>query len=348
MKTGNEPLLLTKPEVSRLATDVNSVAAGVRHGVIRVPYSHSRSAYGFVPIPLTVVIGALGPGPTALLTGGNHGDEYEGPVALHKLRQQIRADQVCGRIIICPAINWPAFHAGQRTSPIDGGNLNRMFPGARDGSITQMIAHYVEHVLLAQADYVIDFHAGGQSLNYLPLLQMPKVTTQAERQRRDAAACAFGAPISLELDFLNEDRTLQRAAERQGVFWFGAELGGGGSLNLDGLAIAEDGTRRFLRHVGVLQDDAAQTAPSPSSRFCTQTGAPDYLFASASGVFQPAFSLGATVRCGQHAGIIHRLDAAHDKPVEVTWEGDGEVVCIRTLAAVAAGDCLGHLAQRVV
>ena len=56
---------------------------GVQHGFLKLPYSRDDSAWGAVMIPLTVV--RNGNGPTALLTGGNHGDEYEGPVALSKL-----------------------------------------------------------------------------------------------------------------------------------------------------------------------------------------------------------------------------------------------------------------------
>ena len=75
---------------------------GVQHGFLKLPYSRDDSAWGAVMIPLTVV--RNGNGPTALLTGGNHGDEYEGPVALSKLAQQLQAGQVSGRV--------PAWNAG--------------------------------------------------------------------------------------------------------------------------------------------------------------------------------------------------------------------------------------------
>jgi N-alpha-acetyl-L-2,4-diaminobutyrate deacetylase len=53
---------------------------GVQHGFLKVPYSGDDSGWGAVMIPVTVV--KNGEGPTALLTGANHGDEYEGPIAL--------------------------------------------------------------------------------------------------------------------------------------------------------------------------------------------------------------------------------------------------------------------------
>ena len=74
-------------------------------------------------IPITVI--KNGDGPTALLVGGNHGGEYEGPVALLKLTQELRADDIQGRVIILPALNLPAVLAGQRVSPVDGLDMNR-------------------------------------------------------------------------------------------------------------------------------------------------------------------------------------------------------------------------------
>ena len=97
-------------------------------------------------IPLTVV--KNGKGPTALLTGGNHGDEYEGRIALFNLARDLNSTQVSGRVILVPAMNYPAFQAGKRTSPIDSGNMNRSFPGSPEGSITEKIADYFQRTLL--------------------------------------------------------------------------------------------------------------------------------------------------------------------------------------------------------
>ena len=99
---------------------------GAHHGFLRLPYSRDDSAWGSIMIPITVI--KNGKGPTALLTGANHGDEYEGPVALLDLAVNLRPEDIKGRVIIVPAFNFPAFRSGTRTSPIDQGNLNRAFP----------------------------------------------------------------------------------------------------------------------------------------------------------------------------------------------------------------------------
>ncbi|MCB2012824.1 MAG: succinylglutamate desuccinylase/aspartoacylase family protein, partial [Geminicoccaceae bacterium] len=103
---------------------------GAHHGFLRLPYSHDASAWGSIMIPLSVI--RNGDGPTALLTGANHGDEYEGPIALQRLSRELDPREVNGRVIIVPFMNMPAFLAGRRTSPFDGGNLNRSFPGRPD------------------------------------------------------------------------------------------------------------------------------------------------------------------------------------------------------------------------
>jgi hypothetical protein len=69
-------------------------------------------------------------------------------------------------VIIVPAMNYPAFRAGTRTSPIDKGNMNRSFPGRPDGSVTQKIADYFQRTSLPLADIVLDFiPAAGRSIS---------------------------------------------------------------------------------------------------------------------------------------------------------------------------------------
>lgn len=91
-----------------------------------------------------------GPGPTALLAGAHHGDEYERPVALSKLARELSPAAMSGRVVIVPFMNFPAFRAARRTSPIDAGNMNRVFPGRADGSITEKIADYLAVVAVVQ------------------------------------------------------------------------------------------------------------------------------------------------------------------------------------------------------
>ena len=112
---------------------------GLQHGFLQIPHSRNDSAWGSIMLPITVAKNGDGPG--AILTGANHGDEYEGPIALHDLANNIDIDNVGGRVIIIPMMNYPAFQAATRVSPIDQLNMNRVFPGQAPGTITQLIAN---------------------------------------------------------------------------------------------------------------------------------------------------------------------------------------------------------------
>ena len=133
-------------QTSLIQSEIDYDRDGKQTGFLRLPYSVHRSAYGWIPVP--IVMFKNGAGPTALMMSGNHGDEYEGQIALTKLSQSLAAGDIQGRLIILPMANYPAAHAGLRTSPFDAGNLNRSFPGDPQGTPTEMIAHYIEEILM--------------------------------------------------------------------------------------------------------------------------------------------------------------------------------------------------------
>src|ERR687891_661070 len=183
------------PSPIRPSVDYNQ--DGVQHGFLRLPYSRDDSAWGAVMIPITVI--RNGEGPTALLTGGNHGDEYEGPIALLKLANDLKPADISGRVIIVPAMNYPAFRAANRTSPIDKGNLNRLFPGKPDGTVTEKIADYFQRTLLPLADVVLDIHSGGKTLEFVPFCCAHRLPDKAHEEACVAAMRAFNAPYSMML-----------------------------------------------------------------------------------------------------------------------------------------------------
>lgn len=330
------------PRPSFIGTDIDYDKEGFQSGVLRLPHSHDRSGYGYIPIPIAVL--KQGEGPTVLLTGGNHGDEYEGPIALMKLVARMPSMQISGRLIVIPALNIPAVLNGSRTSPIDGVNLNRAFPGKRSGTLTEMIAHYIDTELFTRSDFAFDIHAGGASTNYLPTVFATPPKHPAQRGDYRRAIEAFGAPRVLIMDLLGEDRTFGAAAERRGIGFMCGEFGGHAACNVEGLELVERGLPRLLHAIGVIQGISdARSRPEPTPRLLKVDGAKHYIFAPSEGIFEPAFKLGDQVVEGQLAGRI--FDPRHPtrEPVEVRFAGSGLVVCIRALARVEAGDCLGHL-----
>ncbi|MBX6321721.1 MAG: N-alpha-acetyl diaminobutyric acid deacetylase DoeB, partial [Rhodospirillaceae bacterium] len=265
---------------SPVTATVDFARDGVQHGFLRLPHSRDESAWGAIMTPITVV--KNGDGPTALLTGANHGDEYEGPIALMELASTLEHAAVRGRVIIVPAMNYPAFRAGTRTSPIDKGNLNRSFPGRPDGSVTEKIADYFQRCLLPLADYVLDIHAGGKTLTFLPFAAAHELADKDQQARCLAAARAFAAPYHLLLLEIDCAGMYDTAAEALGKVFVSTELGGGGTASAETVAIARRGVRNFLSHAGILQ---APPDPRPSRRLAMPDAA-CYVVSDAAGLLE--------------------------------------------------------------
>jgi predicted deacylase len=321
--------------------------SGVNFGHLRVPHSVNRSAYGHIAIPIAVA--KDGDGPTILLTGGVHGDEYEGPLVLYRLMRALRELKVSGRIIIVPSVNHPAFMVGSRVSPIDQLNLNRTFQGDRNGSITEVIAHYVASELLPLADYALDMHSGGSSLQYLPLLLAPTWTDTTKQAETERMVQAFAPSLAVFFDSLTapggEDRVFGNAADANGCHFLTGEFGGGSTVNLEGRAMLERGMTGLLHALGVLRHEGQTEASNQPIRRMTMADRDLFAFAPCAGIFEPAFVLGSEMTGGDLAGHIYDPDAPWAPPRDVRFKAAGLAVCIRTFAQVEPGDCLGHLAR---
>jgi len=330
------PRIALRP--SPLTPTVDYDRDGVQHGFLRLPYSRDDSAWGTVVIPLTVV--KRGEGPTAILTGGNHGDEYEGPVALFKLAASLRAEELNGRVVIVPAMNYPAFRAGRRTSPIDQGNLNRAFPGRTDGTVTEKIADYFQRYLLPMAEYVLDVHSGGKTLDFVPFAAAHVLPDAAQQARCVAAMRAFGAPYSLMLRELDSVGMYDTAAETMGKVFVSTELGGGGTTTVRSVAIAERGARNFLKHAGIL---AGTLEPVPSVALDMPSG-DCYVLSEHAGLIEPCVDLGQAVHASQILARVHDIQRTGATAVEYRARLDGLLVGRHFPGLVQVGDCLAAVA----
>ena len=334
---------MTDPRPTRLASEVPFDLDGAHRGFVRLFHSVHESAYGFIPIPIVVL--RNGEGPTALLISGNHGDEYEGQVALCRLVQTLDVSRIRGRVIVFPLANQPAGLAGRRTSPIDGGNLNRSFPGDPDGTVTQQIAHFLSTVLLPMADLVVDLHSGGSSLVYVPsaLCRLPEEASAAASALRYLKA--FGAPIAYlpsPSQGTGDDRTLNGTVARSGRIAIGTELGGGGTVTPAALRLAERGVRNLLVELGILPESDRQPGEAPT-RILEVGGDAWFVYAPEPGVFEPLVELGEEVAAGQPAAKIWFPETPWRAPETVRFLRDGFVLCRRQPGRTARGDCLFHL-----
>ncbi|MER6525890.1 succinylglutamate desuccinylase/aspartoacylase family protein [Streptomyces sp. NPDC001508] len=328
---------------TRIFTDIDLDADGETHGYLRLPLavhttSDGEAGYGYTGIPIVSL--RNGDGPTVLLMAGNHGNEYEGQVVLMRLLQRLRAADLTGQLIVLPAANAPAVAADQRTSPLDGGNLNRNFPGRPDGQPTEMIAHFIESHILPRVQFAFDLHSGGKTGEYLPVAVVARSDDPDRFARSLDMLRAFGMPNSMIIDHsTGGDASLIGACRRTGVFHLSTELGGGASVGREEVRLAEHGVLRLLHHVGLLRTPLT-TEPPATTTMLHRTPAHEYIYAGSTerGLFEPLVSLGDQVSQGQVVGLIRYTTAPWREPEPVVSPCDGVVLARRIPARTGLGD----------
>jgi len=310
----------------------------IHHGHLVLPWSRDDSAWGTLRIPITVM--RHGEGPCALVTGGKHGDEYEGPLAIVDFARSANLDDVAGTIILVPYMNYPAFLAGKRTSPLDGGNMNRTFPGRPNGTITEKIADYFQNTLLPMADAVLDFHSGGKTLEFLPLAASHVLEDKEHSKRCAVARDAFGAPWSLNMVEIDSTGMYDDAAEAAGKTFVTTELGGAGTTTPETIAIAKRGLNNFLKHVGVLAGELDSAEP----RVLSQPGDHCFCFAPESGMLEPGAALGDTLTANSVVARIWSTGRMGVAPLDLRAKMDGILIARHVPGLVQAGDCVAVFA----
>jgi N-alpha-acetyl-L-2,4-diaminobutyrate deacetylase len=336
---------LTAPrKPPRVGVSVDLGAVGKQFGYLTVPHSRNDSAWGSVQVPICVV--ANGAGPTILFAGGSHGDEYEGPIALMNCARSLEPEAVRGRAIILPCLNLPAVRGASRLSPIDGLNMNRVFPGRRDGTVTQMIADFVYAHLLPLCDVVVDFHSGGRSLDFVPCAVMHYLEDRAHMERTLAAVKAFGAPLGLVLQELDNEGMLDTAVEELGRTFISTELGGSGTVTAKSVAVAARGVTNLLRHFGVIEGEpeSPEEAGEPPTRIMQTPDGDCFVIAEDGGMLEMLADLGAEVQAGQPVARIHAFDDPKRPPAVYRAGRSGLLFSRHAPGLIQRGDCLAVVA----
>lgn len=328
-------------------TTIDFDGLGKQQGFLQVPYSHNLGGWANVMIPITVV--AAGHGPTVLVLGGNHGDEYQGQIAAIKLAREIGPEDVTGRLIIIPSLNFPAARVATRLSPLDGMNMNRAFPGEAEGPVTSQIAHYLRTVLFPPSDVVIDIHSGGRSMEFVPCAHMHLVPDRDQRSRMFAAMLAWNTDFAFVYADIAGTGLLPTEAEKQGKLVVTTELGGGECIPAAVHRIAQSGLHNVLIHVGLLKGreltrgDLGKRAPIITQALNRE----DYLLAPESGIFEISVDLGAKVDRGDVIGKIHHLERPDRPPEHIVASNSGYLVTMRAPCLTQQGDCVAVIAQPV-
>ncbi len=301
-------------------------------------------AQSFVPIACF----ANGEGPTVLISGGNHGDEYEGQVAALRLIHELDLANVTGRVIVIPVISTEASKACTRMWP-SGVNFNRSFPGRPDGPPNEQIADYLTRVLFPLADTVIDMHSGGRTIWFLPCSHMHVVEDEAQRRAMLEGMRAWNSDWHFLYVDVNGNGLLPVEAEEQGKVVITTELGGGGRVPAAVHELSWSGLTNVLRHQGVLRGEVETRASLglPEAVILDGRDPVNYAITEEAGIFEGLLEAGDPVRKGDPVGRLWFPDTPDRPPVIHEAPLDGVVACIRAIPVVEAGDGIFTLGQPI-
>jgi predicted deacylase len=295
--------------VTRAETAIGSYTLGP----IEATPGTTVSAYLDIPagidagtrIPVSVIHGARS-GPTLALIAGTHGYEYPPITALQRLRASLDPAALSGTVILVHVANPPSF-LGRTiyTSPVDGKNLNRAYPGSADGSISERIAHTITVTIIQHADYLVDMHGGDGNEMLRSYVYMP-VTGNTELDARvRGMALAFGLDhIVIDRGRLTDPANsvfTDMTGLTRGVPSITTETGQMGSNDDVWVDLAEKGVLNLLRHLKMIDGSEVEN-----------TGVvwlEDYqvIQAPATGVFHAAVRDGYTVAEGTLLGTLSNL-----------------------------------------
>ena len=285
-------------------------------------------------IPFTIVRGRAA-GPVLALVAGTHGAEYVPIIALQRLRSAIDPATLTGTVIMVHVANMPSFLA--RTvyySPADGKNLNRVFPGTADGTLSERIADVLTREIIARATHVVDLHCGDGNESLRPYSYWittgdPNVAEQAK-----AMALAFG------LDHIVVDGSrptdpaaslyLSNTAVTRGKPALTTETGGMALVDEDSIALVERGVAGLLRELRMRPDGPA---PVATPVWIEQN---EVLRSGATGLLFPAVSKGQTIGTG--ALVAHITDFHGTKIEEIRAPFDGEILYVVGTPPITKGE----------
>ncbi|MES0007832.1 succinylglutamate desuccinylase/aspartoacylase family protein [Mesorhizobium sp. M0062] len=324
-------------EIPNITFDLD--APGLSTGHLVVPKGADCEALSLPVFSLN-----KGEGPRLLITGGCHGNELEGPIVARRVIEWLPETQVCGRVIIVPEINPLAVQACTRNTPIDGKNLNRVYPGRADGSVTERIADAVSRLLLPMADTVFDLHSFGPTWDFPPAIITHPIADADLMAKTLKMAEACKLPVTLLWEY-DAPGMFDTWVHSQGKLFICAEFGGG-TVGAEALAIYEAGVRNALIALGFVEGKAERpTYRQKKTSQTLETLLSDELKSPASGIFEPRCSMLDEVKQGDLIGILHPMESLSAGSIDIRAPTTSVVCAIRSGAHVDANEELVYLAR---
>jgi len=277
-------------------------------------------------VPVHVLAGT-GAEPCLAVVAGVHGDEAEGIAAVLGLSRELDLAEIKGRLILVPIANPPAFAAHQRRSPIDGIDLNRVFPGSPNASLSERLAHRLFELVKENAQFLFTLHSWYATGDALPHVEISgkDLPTRAASFR---AAVASGFSHVRLADW--HGGLFPSAANMVGIPSMEAEIGGMGTSRPEYRKQYRDRVRALMRHLQMLPG----SPPPPSPEQGTYVS--QHVTAGTGGVLLSDAVLGTAARKGDLLGTI--TDPQGTPLEELRSPFDGALMARRTFLSVTPGD----------
>jgi len=300
------------------------IKAGENKTVILNSYELHTKTHIEIPVH---VINSGNPGPSILLSAGMHGEETNGVEIIRKIIRRKEVQELkCGSIIAIPVINIISFLYGSRDLP-DGRDLNRCFPGTKNGSIGSRIAYDIVKHILPIIDFGVDFHTGGAKIN-----NYPQIRCVFEFKGNIELAEQFGAPLIINSKY--RDGTLRKEAAKRNKPILVYE--GGESMRFDYLAINEglNGCLRLMKANRMIDIEV----PAENTVKINRDG---WIRANSSGLFHLYKNNGSHVEKGDLLGVVCNPFGNIDDTI--FSPANGYIFGVNNQPVVNQGDALIHM-----
>ena len=281
-------------------------------------------------MPIEVVSGVKD-GPTLFVSSTIHGDEINGIEIVRRLLDYVEIEKICGTLIAIPIVNIFGFNDHSRYLP-DRRDLNRCFPGIKNGSLASQLAYKFMQEIVLKSDYGIDIHSGSfHRSNY------PQVRTNIDEEINLELAKVFNAPAIINSNL--RDGSLRSAGMQANIPIILYEAGEILRFDENATKTGLNGILNVMEKIGMIakapQDDAKKIFIALSS---------SWLRASQSGIFISNIKLGDMVQKGQIIGSIS--NPFGDNKIEIRVNEDGMVIGLTMMPLVNKGDALLHVASQ--
>ncbi len=267
-------------------------------GTIEVPAGVDAA----LSIPVAVVHGAR-PGPVLAVVAGSHGTEYASIIAVERLITSLDPAAIAGTVILVPLINIPSFEQKVvHVNPVDGKNMNRMYPGRMDGTQTDRASFLMTRQVVEPADHLIDMHGGDLDESLRPYSYWTRTGNAKQDSLSRDMVLAFGLDhIIISLDRPkdpNASRYLENTATTRGKPSITVEAGHAGTVEPDDVATLVDGTLSVMRYLKMLPGAVSMVQnPVWFDPLVSVTS-------DVTGLFHPAVTRGTYVEKGMLVGHV--------------------------------------------